>query len=264
MGRFMRVVIPAYRKPEQLTTTTLAWLDACRWAPELTLILLPDERDECAHRAVVPRKWHASMRVTCPGLAASRQVAQETLLDEGEPAAWLNDDVRGLVRASGVKETYAVSLQEVAENGWLLCERTGAHLWGTYATANPYFMKPGVVRYDLRHIVGSFFGTVNRRDPALRIRYGDAKEDYERSLRYWFRDGALVRFDDIAPLTRYYNRDRGEPIGGRFADRTPERVAENVLALRAEFGDLVRENPRRSGPWPEILLGERARARVPA
>jgi len=66
---------------------------------------------------------------------------------------------------------------------------------------------------------------------------------------------ALVRMDFYAPLTIYYNRDPGEPIGGRFAGRTPDSVAENVRALMAEFPGLVRLNPRRQSAFPEVLIG---------
>jgi hypothetical protein len=249
------VLVPAYRKPKQLRDTTVAWLTRCGWAPERTFILVPDDDDLRAHAAVLPGMWARQLIVTAPGLVNSRQLAKDRLLADGLRVVWVNDDVSDLRRTCDGKTSHSVTLQEVAEAGWQASALVGAHLWGVYAALNPYFMKPGLVRTDLRHIVGCFYGEVVRKDPGLTLKYGDAKEDYERTLRHWKKDRALVRFDDVAPRTRYYNRDRGEPIGGRFATRTPEAVMDNVLSLQQEFGGLVRINERRAGPWLEILIG---------
>lgn len=243
------VAVPTFRRTGILAKKTLAYLDRSGIAPEAIHVLVADDAELAAYTAVLDPGYRVA--VTAPGLRESRRVAQETLFEEGQRILWLDDDVDALVRRVNGKTVEEVTnLEETVEEAFHVCSSAGAHLWGVYPTANAFYMTPRV-RSDLRHIVGAFYGVVNRRDPALLgLEFGDAKEDYERSLRHFERDLAVIRFEYLAVKTSYYRGD-----SGGITDRTPDTVEENVQGLLARWPGWVKRNPRRKSGYPEILIG---------
>ena len=75
----------------------------------------------------------------------------------------------------------------------------------------------------LNYIMGGFTGVVNNKK--AEIRTIDDKEDYERSIKYYLKDGVL-RFTNICVRTRCYT----EP-GGMQTNRTKERIHESAVYL---------------------------------
>jgi hypothetical protein len=122
-------------------------------------------------------------------------------------------------------------------------------MFGFYPVANGYFMKPGYTT-DLRYIIGSAWGIINP-GPILRITIDD-KEDYLRSVIMYLHDGGVVRFNDIAPETKYYK----EP-GGMQEERSMARISDSAKAMVAAFPDLVTINLTKKSGIPEVRLRDR-------
>lgn len=245
------VAVPTYRRVTILAEKTLAYLERAGVPASMIHIFVADDQEHDVYRAGLDARYADRIFVTAPGLRASRQFAQETYFAEGQQILWLDDDVASIVRRLNAKQVEeATDLLEIAAEGFRVCRDVGAHLWGFYPIANAFYMSPRV-RTDLRHIVGAAYGVVNRRDPALlHLEFGDAKEDYERSLRHFERDAALVRFEYLAVKTSYYRGDEGG-----ISDRTAANVEANVLALLGRWPGWVKRNPRRKSGFPEILIG---------
>ncbi|CAE7363534.1 dbp9 [Symbiodinium natans] len=73
--------------------------------------------------------------------------------------------------------------------------RFRANLWGISPTSNKTFLKEAPeISTNLGLVYGAFFGFRVLHDPELYTRFGQVKDDLERTLRYWHRDGVLVRF----------------------------------------------------------------------
>ena len=106
--------------------------------------------------------------------------------------------------------------------------------------------------FDLRYIVGAVWGTVNTHDTKLSVTLDD-KEDFERTLKFYIRDGRVVRMENYAPDTNYY----GE-AGGMQVERTEKRVTESAHILLKRYPNLCSLNTRKVG-HTEIKLKDRRR-----
>ena len=62
------------------------------------------------------------------------------------------------------------------------------------------------VSTNLCYIIGFMTGVINNRN--AEIRTIDDKEDYERSIKYYLKDGGLLRFNNITCYTKCYKRTR--------------------------------------------------------
>lgn len=246
----MIIAIPSYRRTRIVQEKTLAYLEHCGVQAGDISIFVADDAELDEYRAALAPIYSERIFVTAPTLRASRQVAHERYLPEGAEVVWMDDDVTSLVRRVNEKEVEEISdFPSFVAEGFALARRVGANLWGVYPITNPYFMKTKV-RTGLWHIVGATYGIVNTRDPVVdNLEFGDAKEDYERSLRHYERDGTVLRLDFVAVKTAYYRGD-----AGGINDRTAASVEQNVRALERRWPGLVHRRRQRKSDYPEILI----------
>lgn len=244
------VAIPTYDRPDMIQRSTLAMLDRCHFPRELVHIWVSGEAQRPLYDAL-PDRWRERIRVGARGLVENRRAAELGHYREGTRVLWINDDVFSIDRltadGSRLEET---TVQECGERGFAEAVRAGAKLWGVYAVHNAFYMADRV-HTDLRHVVGSFYGVTVRHDAELQPEYGSAKEDYERSLRFFSQDGTVVRMDGYSPKTIYYN-DPQDTV----------RIEENVQALMRAWPQWVSRNPRRKSPYPEILIKDSTAVRM--
>jgi hypothetical protein len=241
------VVVPTYDHAALIGRQTLRLVEETELAPERVWLFVADEAERERYATACPA-WAERLFVAERGLQNARRLAHGYFA-EGERVLWLDDDLRGLRRLVSRERMEPVSLAEVAEEGFGLCEQAGSHLWGIYPSANAFYMKPRV-RADLSYCIGCFYGTLVRHEEELHPRFGDPKEDYERTLRYWERDGVVVRLDYVCPLTAYY---RPGPNGDRLG-RTLARVERNIAAIEGRWPELVRRGRTKRYGFPEMRL----------
>lgn len=245
----MRYVVPTYQRTGIVQDKTLALLSRHNINPADVLILVADDAELRAYRDALDREWHPSLHITARGLVASRQVAIDTLLSEGEEVIWLDDDVDDVeIRLNEKQLAPCDDITGLFAEGFSACRTVGSHLFGLYAVRNPFFMKPKV-RTGLSHCIGCLYGQIIRRDARLHLRYGDPKEDYERCLRHWQLDGTVARLEYAVPVSKYLRAE-----GGLHESRTLAAVEENVRGIKSEWPDLVRVRFKKGTPHPEIIL----------
>ena len=145
------------------------------------------------------------------------------------------------------------SLKNLIDKGFRLSEKTGLTNWGVYPVYNPYFMKPTTqkineyVSTNLCYIIGFMTGVINNRK--AEIRTIDDKEDYERSIKYYLKDGGLLRFNNITCETRCYK----EP-GGMQVERTKQRIHDSAVYLVDKYPKLATLNTSKKSGYTEIRL----------
>lgn len=247
-----RYAIPTYNRPELIQKATLAYLERSGVDPARVDIWISGEAQAPLY-AGLPEHWRARFRMGIKTLTGNRLVA-ERAYPEGQLLVWLNDDIFKVSELSADnKKLEERPIDDIVAQGFTEMEQARAHLWGVYAVANPFYMKR-VVHRDLRYVVGCFFGVKLRADPFFQPQHGDAKEDYERALRFFQRDGAIVRMDSFTPKTIYYNSPE------IFPDLAT--VERNIQWLEASWPQWVRRNTRKKSPYPEIDISNRWRARA--
>jgi hypothetical protein len=102
------------------------------------------------------------------------------------------------------------------------------------------------VSADLRFIVGSLYGCINRHDCLVTV---DEKEDFQRSILFFLADGAVCRLNHISAKTAYYK----EP-GGMQVERTEHRIYENAKYLAEAYPDLCSMHIRKSTGYAALRL----------
>jgi hypothetical protein len=239
------VGIPTYDRPELIQRATLAYLDRSGIPEErITIFIAPEQvhlyRD-------LPERWQRRIVQSVLGLAKSKQWAEWKHYKEGTNLVWLNDDIFSIRQRITSKNTIESPLGEIATEGFDGMSKVKAWLWGIYAVLNPFYMKP-ITRYGLCYIVGCAYGTRTRRKKALYPIHGDAKEDYERCLRFYQNDGRLFRMDSYAPKTIYYNSPVIFP--------NVETIERNIQALEKLWPRLVKRNRSKKSKFPEILISD--------
>jgi hypothetical protein len=154
---------------------------------------------------------------------------------------FLDDDVANVdLSLSGHPTLEALILEAFDE-----CEKRGAYIWGVYPVLNHYFMKSlNAVTTNLSYIVGAFYGIRQGREtPRLTLTRDGHKEDVERSVRYFLRDGALLRYNLVGIKPQYYSQVGGL---GTLKDRIGP-MAEAARRLQEAYPDLGYLLTRSSG-----------------
>jgi hypothetical protein len=161
----------------------------------------------------------------------------------------LDDDLSEVLRKESDKKMVPLENLErdVILRGFQACEDNGANLFGIYAAANAMFMKHRIA-VGLYYCIGSCWGLVTRHDQDLAVTLDD-KEDYERTLQHYVKDGKVVRLDDVTVKSKYYTED-----GGMQVTRTTERILESAKILEARYPHLCSMYTRETTGHAELRL----------
>jgi hypothetical protein len=233
--RDYRVAICTYRRAGLLEANTLRVLLAGGVAERDITLVVADGIEAAEYRRALgdryPTLEYAISRR--PGLGHQRNHAA-TLWAPGTRVVGMDDDVEGFLRLTpdGKRLEPLDDVHGLIVDGFARADAAGCRLWGVGAVANAFYMKP---RWSvgLKYVCGPFHAYTTRPDDdrvLLRAALGGEKEDYERTLRYYERDGRVLRCDAVTVKHRWYRNP-----GGLEGQRTAGREAAVVAALHAEF-----------------------------
>ena len=128
----------------------------------------------------------------------------------------IDDDIRGFNKKAGTNTVKALgSLISLIERGFRIASAERCCLWGIYPVNSGLYMSDTITT-DLRFIIGCFWGIISPRahkDPRGIVIRLPAKEDYARTLLAFERDGKVVRFNFVAPVTSLYQQHGGQQVG---------------------------------------------------
>ena len=163
----------------------------------------------------------------------------------------IDDDIDTVQMKIDDKKTIELtSLVDFVHNSIDICKSNKFDLWGINPVLNPYFLK-NTVSFNLKYIVACFYGWRNNKEEKAFVSenpcYG--KEDYERSIRYYMKDKGVVRFNYVAPKTKYYSED-----GGIQTYRTVDYEETAVKWLLKTFPSFCKRNTSKGGKYPEVRL----------
>jgi len=114
-------------------------------------------------------------------------------------------------------------------------EKDSLKFFGIYAIRNGYFMKGLPYKStNLRFCVGAFWGCINEHANDLDI-FLEEKEDVERTIRYYRRDGGVLKYNHICPITKYYTEKGG--MQSREIDRieSSKKACEYLISTFPEY-----------------------------
>jgi len=244
------VVIPSYNRVETLKEKTLKVLQDYNIPPSKIYVFVANEEQKELYEAGLEKGSVGHIVVGVKGLPEVRNFIFD-YFPKGKPIVSFDDDVRGFIEYTTKTKRHEQKLRDLAgmfDRGFLETRKAGGNFWGVYPSANGYFMKPTVTT-DLRFIIGSFWGCFNPKGE-VRIDIGNGeKEDYQRTIQFWEKDGIIVRLNFVAVQTATYATPGGLQEGNRLA-----REKRTVKAMLKRWPQYIQMNPRRKSGYPEIRL----------
>lgn len=259
-----KVVVPSYNRVDGFKEKTLKTLQYHKIPKSHIYLFVANEEQKKLYEADDEiRQGVGHIIVGIKGLVNVRNYIFE-YFPIGEKLVSFDDDVRGFVKLEGTKirNLRPAEFSELVNMAFKECDKVGARLWGDYPVPNPFYMESSI-SYDLKFIIGSFWGAINP-GKKVAIEFGNGeKEDYQRAIQFWELDGKIVRLNFLAHKTATYNESGGLQSDG--ASVRLEREKETVGKMLEKWPQYIRRNPRRKGPFPEILFirqpfeGERKR-----
>jgi hypothetical protein len=240
------IAIPSYRRSQLIVTKTLATLKRHNIAAECITIFVANEDERAEYVAKVPAGMYGKIVIGCLGLKNQRNFITE-YYEVGTNIVNMDDDiddvqeldnatdvtvnVTDVVMTKKAKQRNKLrpieNLDKFIVDAFRMCKKNGIYLWGIYPVANAYFMTYKI-RTNLQFIVGPFWGVINRHNAALSISM-DEKENVERSLLYYKMDNAVLRFDNVTVVTKYYKTVGGMQSSTRKTKRTTNSITAAQL-----------------------------------
>jgi hypothetical protein len=243
------IAVPSYKRAGICRDKTLAILRMLQVPPEKITIFVADGAEYAEYHNTLQPGTYREIVVGEPGMGAIRRYIQRHY-EEGEAVLSIDDDIAGFYKKQDDKhyrEMRAEEFHMMVRLGFWSCKQAECRLWGIYPVLNALFMK-NRVRVGLTYIVGAFWGCINSHDPSLYVTLDD-KEDFERTLKFFQKDGAVVRLEAYSLKTAYYTTR-----GGMQTTRTPERIDQSARELVNRYPALTKLNLKKKSGHTEVRL----------
>lgn len=244
-----QIAIPSYKRADIIKGKTLKLLEKYRIDPSIVTIFVGNEEEYDNYRRVLKDCAYNNLVIGEVGMCAIRNVIQK-YYPENTKIMNFDDDLSEILKRVDDKTLVEVDNLEkdLILKGFNECEKHEAYLFGIYAVSNPFFMKDRI-SIGLYFCVGSCWGIINRHDKDLVITLNE-KEDYDRVLRHYTKDGKVIRFDYITVKSKYFK----EQGGMQATNRTLENEYNNAKYLSEKYPNLCSMYIRKSTNRAELRL----------
>lgn len=251
----INIAIPSYKRATTLRDKTAALLESFNVPAEYVTVFVADDEEKVKYQeALKDSPYKGNIVVGVVGMGAIRNFIRDYYA-EGEFIVNLDDDLTSFKTkdpnnekkfgevTDPVKEIFEPMYHAMIENNNSLC--------GVYAASNPFFMSYKT-KVGLYYCIGSCWGSINSHDKDLYVQLDD-KEDFERTLQHYVKDGSVCRLDNITVISKYYTED-----GGMQVERTVERIDISADALVERYPDLCTKYVRETTGHAELRLKDRS------
>jgi hypothetical protein len=237
------IAIPSYKRSILLLYKTLNFLERHSIDPKLIHIFIIEE--DRADYNQIPSYLYNDLISGVKGIAKQREFIDH-YFEEGAHIVSLDDDIEDIVFAKPEEE---LPLDEFFKQSFELCKKEDAYLWGIYPVGNPFYASHNKwYSTHLTFICGCFYGYINRpklEDIKCVLTYNNGNmEDFERSIRYWYYDKKIIRFNTICVKTKYFGTDGGG-MGNLQSRMGP--MEECVRLLHAHYPTITKVYLKKNG-----------------
>ena len=250
------IAIPSYKRDETLKKKTMKVLGEYKINPKKIYIFVSDNNQKKLYENTLEPKTYNKIVVGKPGIQHIRNFMPK-YFPQGKKIVYMDDDISkiSICNNSNINSDHSYdkknnklerlqNLDKFIKSAFTMSKNRKMDNWGVYPTDNPYFMKPTLknnshISTNLKFLIGFLTGVVNNRKAEVRS-IGD-KEDYERTIKYYLKDGGVLRFNNISCNTNCYK----EP-GGIQATRKKEDSKRNANYLMKTYPNFVKLNNNRN------------------
>jgi hypothetical protein len=226
-----KVVICSHDRVHTLKKKTLATLERYN-IPKDKIFIFVAESEEDTYRKELDGY------LICPGeLGLNNQRNAVTRHFEPDDHLFcLDDDITGFYWSINKKLHPVENLDQLIRFGFKTAIEEKCSLWSLYPVKNALWLKTSIT-VGLVFCYGCCFGVINKKDIQID---GQLKEDYERTLKFFRRDGQVLRINWAAPSQSY---KKGK--GGLSLYRTDDRERAECQALIAQYPEYARIRERK-------------------
>jgi hypothetical protein len=253
------IAIPSYKRAELCNNKTLKMLKDNNILPirghpadpdpdpdhkrNCIIVFVANEDEYTEYETKLNKSLYNEIIIGVKGLVQQRQFIMNHY-PINKNIVFFDDDIESVDLSLG---TTSGELDLFLKFAFEKTKELGGYIWGVYPVFNPFFRKQREeISTCLNYIVGGFYGIINRTENnnlSLTLTLENSqKEDVERSIRYFIKDGIVVRFNKIGFITKYYGKSGGL---GTFKDRlVPMANASQLLKNTfPEYGNVfIRKN----------------------
>ena len=199
-----KIAIPSLGRSKLIIEQTFLTLARYGIIPsKITVFVVEDEFDE--YRKIVPENINVVVGVR--GIIQQRNFIHN-YYDEGTHLICIDDDITDIDLSLGncidLNTFFLLAFDDLIEHD--------AFLFGVYPVWNSFFRKNSKepLSNGLSFIIGSLYGIRVRHDADLEttVSHGE-KEDAERTLRYYIKDGCVLRYNKIGIKTKFFSNSGG-------------------------------------------------------
>lgn len=212
------IAIPTYKRYETIINKTLKMLKEGGIKNNIINIFVADENEEELYSKYIDND--IKIIIGKKGITSQRNFIVD-YYDEGEKIISIDDDIECLYYKNNNKLEIVKDLSSFFNMAFNELIKSGLYIWGIYPVKNIMFMRQNTT-YDLRFIVGFFYGFINRKCEGLLCTNINEKEDYMTTLNYYLKDGGVVR------LNEYCVKHKKHSCGG--LGKMQDRIDENNFA----------------------------------
>lgn len=234
--------IPSYQRADIIKQKTLKVLLSYNIPKTHIYIFCANKREKLAYQyAINDNEYHYVTGVL--GIHNQRNFIS-SFFAEGQRIVYLDDDISHITEkkndAKG-KLPDLDCLKTFVSSAFDELELSNGYIWGIFPVDNSFYMKHEIT-YDLRYIIGCFYGVINRHSPDLLITHSE-KEDVLRTIQYYMKDGIIIRYGWIGVRTTFYAKGGMSFQTDRLAEgkKYSQQLADEYPGLGSVF---VRKNGR--------------------
>lgn len=259
------IAIPSFKRENIIKDKTLKTLQKNNISSKRIYIFVSDQLEYDIYNIAIPKKHYNKLIIGKRGLKNQRNFISN-YFKEGTNIVQLDDDIDDVVEIVNNsnltpktktnrnfrkqnKLKPITDLDKFIKDAFKICKEKKIYLWGVYPIANPYFMTLSMDT-KLNFIVGPFWGMINRHSKDLKQTINE-KENVERTLQFYIKDKAVLRFNYISIITKYYKNKGGMQFNG--IDRKFESL-KSVKYLHNKYPSLTKIDLTKKSGMPEIRL----------
>ena len=242
----MRIAIPTYKRYNICNEQTLQTLKNNGIPKEIINVFVANEDEYELYLKALNPEYYGNLIIGELGLVKQRQFI-ENYFAVGECIISLDDDIKEI----DLSLTNHKSLEEFFETAFNDCIKYNAKIWSVYPVFNPFFRKTKqYLTTCLNYLIGAFFGfIIEPREKRINYITTGEKEDFERSILYYKKDGITLRYNTIGFKTKYFNS-----VGG-LGTLSERKLNAKLMTIKLhEFhNDICKIKIRKNGLYELIL-----------
>lgn len=246
-----KLCIPSYNRAEFLGETTLKYLkDSIRIEEYKQItIFVSTEENKKEYQLLYPDLDVVLVPEDYKGIGAVRHYITNRWAHHGEQIVLMDDDITTL---KGMDGSPIKDMSTLIEKFFTQLIGNNLFFGGVPLCTNTYFMKDNYTT-NLKYCSGALqFIRIDKSRTEIDcwLRH---MEDYYFNIKYFIRDGGILRLNSVAPITKNYNSLGGicDEMGG--LDKRLEDGKKAADKICEEFPGYVSQYKKKKGRGPECV-----------